>query len=198
MKEINSQLHAHQPSHVVSSRLPKLRLTNLHLNGWDELHGQVIKSAMTRQCMPWVETLARRYFDSGSLYDRARILAVAHLNGIYHIYYNCAGMFLSDDQKDRLNEHFLKMGKYHMIAREEAIKRGRNSWQVKPKAHYAQHLFEQSCAISSRHTQCYSQESQIGKVTKMWRGSCSGPYQKHVQYAMCIKHLLRFAIVFDL
>ena len=166
--------------------------------GWAELGGPVIKAANTRHNMPWIESIARQYFTSGSRYDKAKIDTVAHLNGVYHILFGSSERFLTDAQKVRLDEHLVKMAKYHLIAREEARLLGLYRWQVKPKAHYCQHLGQQSRVISSRHTMCYSEESMMGQMSNIWKGSCKGKYKNDVQRQVLLKYLIRFCIVFEL
>ena len=84
---LNASLKAFQQSHVVNSRLPPLRLENLMTNGWAETSSPVIKAANTRQAIPWVETIARKYFDRGTPEDLAKIRAASHLNGVHHVLY---------------------------------------------------------------------------------------------------------------
>ena len=198
MRTINASLKAYQDTYIVTSRLPPLRINNLSVMGWAELGGPVIKAANTRHSMPWIESIARQYFTSGSRYDKAKIDTVAHLNGVYHILFGSSERFLTDAQKVRLDEHLVKMAKYHLIAREEARLLRLNRWQVKPKAHYAQHLGEQSRLISSRHTMCYSEESMMGQMSNIWKGSCKGKYKNDVQRQVLLKYLIRFCIVFEL
>ena len=196
---LNASLKSFQQRFVVNSRLPPLRLENLMTNGWAETSSPVIKAANTRQAMPWVESIARKYFDRGTPEDLAKINTVSHLNGVYHVLYS-GDMFLTDSQHTQLQDHLVKCGKNHMYARQCAAARVPpvNRWQVKPKSHYAQHLADQSLVISSRYTQCYAEESLIGRMTKLWKSSCSGMYKKHIQKNVCLKYLIRFAIVFDL
>lgn len=50
-----------------------------------------------------------------------KIDAVSHLNGVYHILFGVGDrFFLTDTQKDQLEEHLPKMAKHHLISMGEA------------------------------------------------------------------------------
>ena len=197
MDTINMELKQHFDAHVVSSRMPPLRLDNLKTAGWFELSSPLIKAANTRHFMPFCESLCLKYFNRGTQYDIAATKAVCHLNGFYHVIYTAA-VFLSDAEKALLKHHLEQMGKYHMLCRQYSDDLEIVVWQVKPKAHYCQHFFHQCCLINSRWTQCYSQESMVGKMVKMWRTSIAGQYAPHVQKTVCTKYLIQFCILFNL
>ena len=60
---------------------------------------------------------------------------------------------------------------------------GAHLFQVKPKAHYAQHIPVQSALINSRHTQCYCAESLIGKITTIWKKCVSAAFTRDEAYS---------------
>ena len=90
------------------------------------------------------------------------------------------------------------LGKYHMLCREHARARGLMEWQVKPKAHYVQHIYDESRLISSRWLQCYAEESNIGVIKKVWKSAANGPYHKTIQRVVCIKVLVAMCVRFRL
>ena len=190
MSKINAEMKVYFDTHIVSSRMPPLRLKHLKLDGWGELHGPLVKAANTRHFMPFLQQLANRYLNSGSPYYTAINKLIEHANGVYHALYS-SDMFLNDEQVAFLSNQVLKFGKYHMICRMHASNLGHHLFQVKPKAHYAQHIPFQSILINSRHTQCYCAESLIGKMTTIWKKSVSGPYSNRtVQRQVCVKYLV--------
>ena len=190
MSKINAEMKVYFDTHIVSSRMPPLRLKHLKLDGWGELHGPLVKAANTRHFMPFLQQLANRYLNSGSPYYTAINKLIEHANGVYHALYS-SDMFLNDEQVAFLSNQVLKFGKYHMICRMHASNLGHHLFQVKPKAHYAQHIPFQSILINSRHTQCYCAESLIGKMTTIWKKSVSGPYSNRtVQRQVCVKYFM--------
>ena len=68
------------------------------------------------------------------------------------------------------------------------------AFQIRPKAHYAQHFAEQMAIINPRLTMCYQEESLIGVVTDIYHKSCSGPYESTIQRTVILKYLVAWAI----
>ena len=195
--QINLKLAAWQNSRVISSRMPPLTLNNLVTDGWDELSGKTVKAANTRQMFPFVESLFRECMDVDCPFDKDVVRCITHLNAVYHILYN-SELFLTEQQKVDLDTHLCKMGKYHMACREHSKRLGEYAFQVKPKAHYAQHIGSQSRLINSRYTQCYAEESLMGKVSAVWHKSCNGKYHGCIQRVVLVKYLLWLSIHLDL
>ena len=54
---INAALKRHHDTHIVASRMPPSRLSNIWLNSWADLAGPVKKAANTRHFMPFCENV---------------------------------------------------------------------------------------------------------------------------------------------
>ena len=197
LSKLNDEMQAYQDGHIVSPRMPRLKMSNLVTNKWSELSGPLVKAANARHLSPFIEIVARKHLD-GTKPEHNRIIRLAsHLNAIYHVLYN-ACLFLTIAEENFLRTNLFQLGKYHMLCRADAEAAGSLSFQVRPKAHYVQHLWLQSLLVNSRYTQNYCFESVVGKVTQIWEKSCAGQYQKTVQRVVCVKYLVYLAIIMDL
>ena len=98
-------------------------------------------------------------------------------------------MFLSDASKLELSETMQELGDCLQTLRNLCEVRGWLMWQILPKSHYAMHLPWQSCLINSRYTQCYTSESLIGRITRIWHSAAIGRYHEVVQFTVCMKYL---------
>ena len=87
-----------------------------------------------------------------------------------------------------------ELGLQHMVCRKFAQDRGEFAFQIRPKAHYAQHFVEQMTLINPRHTMCYQEESLIGVVTDIYHKSCCGPYESTIQRTVVLKYLVAWTI----
>ena len=56
-----------------------------------------------------------------------------------------------------------------------------DAWHITPKIHVALHLPSQGRLINPRFTQCYGEESLVGRVTRIWRATANGPYSRTIQ-----------------
>ena len=177
--------------------MPTIRSQDLVSDGWWVLSGSLVKAANTRQLAPFIETLARQYFNRGDAYDEAIIGFSTSVNSIYKLLYE-AEVFLTEGEHERLRQYVLDMGRSHMRCRQQASKLGELAFQVRPKAHYSQHLPSQCKLINSRYTQCYQDESMIGVVAKIYKRSCAGPYKSTIQRSVCMKYLVAWAIATEL
>ena len=196
LEKINAEKQAYYDGRVVSSRMPNLKLSNLTVDGWSELCGPVVKAANTRHFSPFLEHLFGKYMD-GSPYHKAVFKLVCSLNAVYGMFYN-AGRFLTLREQQEAEFRLLKLGKYMMACRGFAEDVGDFMFQVKPKSHYAQHMAQQCQLLNPVFTQCYAEESLIGKITAIWHKSCSGQYLGNVQMAAICKYLLLLCILLDL
>ena len=194
---INAEFSQYYNDHLVSTRLPKLLLSNLVSHGWSELSGPLIKAAGVRNACPFVEVLARRYFDDGSDYSKAIVKCISYLNGVYDVLYS-ANVFLTDVELEALRTRLLSVGRYHMLCRHFAKERHELHFAVRPKAHFAQHLYMQCVLINSRFVQCYAEESLVGRVTKIARSSSNGKYLGKAQHTVLIKYLVFLAVLLEM
>ena len=194
LDNINKQMVEYFDGHLVSSRLPKLFLSNLVQKGWSGLHGPLLKAANTRHVVPFAELLAAKYFDTpGDAYHKAIRKMVGSLNGIYDILYS-GGIFLTDLEKSDLAERAQRLGFYQMLCRQFARQRHGMHFAYKPKSHFAQHMPCQSRLINPRYTQCYIEESLVGKCTKLFRACAHGKYHAKAQTKACLRYLVFLAI----
>ena len=194
---INAQLSEYHNDHLVSARLPKFLLSNLVSNGWSELSGPLIKAARVRNACPFVEVLARRYFDDGSDYSKAIVRCISYLNGVYDVLYG-SEVFLTDVELEALRTRLLAVGRYHMLCRHFAKQRHELHVAVRPKAHYAQHLYLQCALINSRFVQRYAEESLVGRITKIGRPASNGKYLGKAQHTVLIKYLVFLAVLLEM
>ena len=91
-----------------------------------------------------------------------------------------------------------RLGKYLMLSRQFAKDAGEHNFAIKPKAHYGQHVSECAGLINPRAVMSYIGESKLGKIVKIWKMSCSGPYARAVQKTVHLKHLVALAISWEL
>ena len=171
LDNINTQMHEFQSHQKPSSRMPKLRPSDLMVNDWFELGGVLITAVNTRNCSPFVVHLAGKYFDRvGSGYDEAVVKLAKALDDLYNVIWS-AGLFLNADEMATARGALQELGLQHMVCRKFAQDRGEFAFQIRPKAHYAQHFVEQMALINPRHTMCYQEESLIGVVTDIYHKS---------------------------
>ena len=90
-------------------------------------------------------------------------------------------MFLSDEKKEELEKHILRMGRHHQHLRYLSELANESSYQIIPKAHYAQNFIDQSKLMNPIATQNYTEESLIGVITRLWQAAARGPYHKVIQ-----------------
>ena len=183
MQSINVFIDAYYAVRPVSCRIPEIRLENLTLGSsssallqdWAVLHGPVVKAANTRHLSPVLDELAIKYFDSDSEEDIAVRSVCCELCHFYHILYN-SPMFLSDATKAELKTCLLTLGRNMQKLNAFSVGRGELSWWISPKVHYMQHFEQQADLINPRYTQCYAEESLMGRIAKIWRATAVGQY----------------------
>ena len=71
-------------------------------------------------------------------------------------------------------------------------------WHIVPKTHYMQHFPAEARLIKPRLVQWYIEESYIGKVSKVWASSKSGPHKDTVQRVVLVKYLVWLVVEMDL
>ena len=164
---------------------------------WAQMQGKRIKAAATRHIAPFVAHIAREYFDSGDPKHRSIMKVAESLCGIYDVLYT-SDMFLTDIQIGHLKQRTLQLGRHFMQCREHSREEGKLYFQIRPKVHYCMHFPHQACLINPRFVQCYGEESLVGRVTKIWRGSAAGPYWKRVNKTVLVKYLTVIAVMYEL
>lgn len=194
LAEINRQMKEYQDTHVIASKMPPLREKDLITDKWDEMSGPLIKAANMRSLAPFLELLAITYFcEPGNAFHESIVGFITALNQFYYVIY-AGDVFLTAREKRLLRISTLEMGMMHMKCRQHAEAAGEMSFQVKPKAHYTQHIPYQSQLFNPRFVQCYQEESMVGLIKMIYMKSKSGPYAKRIQRVVLIKYILYFAL----
>ena len=139
LQAINTWLANWYSAHPGSNRLCNIRLTNLQLEGWYELHGPTIKAANTRGAVPAFRDLCREYCTSGSPEDVATLDLIGSLDDFYKVLYT-SGIFMTPGATRRLRLLCHTFGQTMMVLRSLAARRNRLWWNIKPKAHKMQHF----------------------------------------------------------
>ena len=190
LQEFNQRSHS-------SVTIPPLRLDNLTLDGWAELHGPLYKSAICRHMSSFSLQLVERFHSGSDDYSEGVLLANRSLCNIYEILYS-AGVFLSHAQLADLTDAVLNLGSAFQVLRKISEERGDLYWHIKPKVHIGQHLPHQCSLVNARVVQNYGEESLIGRATAIWESSCNGPYHKAIQRQTLLRYLLVLVILLDL
>ena len=71
-------------------------------------------------------------------------------------------------------------------------------WHITPKIHAMMHLPTEARLIGPRIVQCYSEESIVGRATKIWANCKHGPYAYSMHEVNLIKYLVVLSIELDL
>ena len=200
LDRFNRELKVFNQGHTFSSKMPPLRYENIvstTLNDWVVLHGPLVKAANTRHLCPYVMLKATEHFQTGSQWHVVLVGLISTLCEMYDCMYS-AGTFLSDAQHEGFSDAVLRFG--HFLGHARALAHSRNLllFQLTPKMHYVQHMPDEAKIINPVKTQCYLSESNIGKVTQVWRGSVNGPWHRVVQHTVALKVLVGWAIDLDL
>ena len=105
-----------------------------------------------------------------------------------------SGMYLRPEELKRLEFHILRFGRHYQYLRSLSEADGVQSFPVTIKVHMMQHLPRENILINSRFTQCYVEEGNIGRVSKIWRSVINGPWRKHAQRNVLLKWLVGFEL----
>jgi len=177
-------------------RLPRIKMGNLRLDGWYELHGPAIKAANSRHAAPLFAYLARRFCVTQSESDTAVRALTALFEEFYAIIYS-EPIFMSQQAIDRISEVCIELGHHFMILREHCRRLNILAWNLKPKVHKLQHIPMMCEIMNPRFAQCYSEESLIGTTTKVWKQSMAGRYERVVQRNVLAKRLLGLLLRYE-
>ena len=156
------------------------------------LSGPVIKAASSRCFIPYIADLAVR-MDSGSLEHRHRRKVAEWLARLGTLFYSFP-MFLDEDQHLQIEVAILKFSLHYSWLAQQASRQGMMHWNIVPKHHYVQHIGEQSSLINCRFTQCYKEESFVGRVTAIYAASANGRHEQTIQRTCLRKYLLGLQI----
>ena len=197
---VNEDIKGFYSTQHVPHRMPPIKMSNLLLRGFPELHGPAIKAANTKALVPFVLDLQRRAVaQDPSMLNRQAYKVVQSLARAYEIMYN-AEFFLTAAEAQDLDEQLSRMGRSYQWLSVETMGQWLTRWKQPPKIHYAiGHLAQQARLINPRYVQCYSAEGLVGKVAKVWEKSMSGPHAAISQHMVLKKYLcgmhLDFSVV---
>ena len=178
-------------------RINKLHYDHFTSAGWGVLHGPEVKAANSRHLSGWLVELAAEFFDSTApsptAVEHACICKLTKsLDDTYKIMYS-SGMFFTADEHSRFTIAVQRSGKYLNALRYIAKGKQELYWNITPKCHYFLRLPRQGLVMNPRFTQCYHEESLIGKVAIMWGAATNGPYRAVVQRNVMIRCLVLLA-----
>ena len=193
---VNANLFAYYARHPGCNRMPAIALSNCTLEGWGFLHGPTVKAANSRGLVPWLGELSLELFAADTNYHISVRKICASLKNMYDVLY-CGRRFLSDPEKQELACSVERVGRHLGLLRELSRIGGHFQWQVKPKSHLLMHVPQQSRLINSRFTQCYAEESLVGRMTMIWKACVNGRYANTVERHVMLKYLLSLTIMFE-
>ena len=200
LARINAFIEGRYDNHPGLSKLPKLTLACLWNDGWSDLSGPSIKSAMTRQAAPLMAELATAFCILDNLHDNLVKRLTSKLDEFYCLLY-ASDTFLSPEQLARLGVVVQELLGALQHLRHLADTTGAYRWVIRPKAHKFAHLPFVAGSINPLKISCYSDESHIGTLTKVWSKSISGRYSREAQRNVLSKRwlavLLRFHLNMD-
>ena len=194
---INARRIAHYARRPGVARLPKVLLGNVYNDGWADLHGPAFKAAITRQAAPFFNELLSHYCSSDEPLDECLRLNMASLDDMYNLLYSMS-LFPSDADLIALRTAVQSYGTSYQRLRELARRRRIQAFPVRPKVHKSQHISFLAECINPTAIQCYSEESQMGIVSKTWKGSVRGCYRDVVQRNVLVKRLTALLLRFEL
>ena len=186
LRRVNLFLKEFYDENTGSCRLPWIKLSNVHLEAWSELHGPAIKAANSRQAAPAMAALARELLEPGDEEGGMVIEITSKLEEMYYCLAE-AGMFFDAAALDHFTNVVLDFGLLQMRLRAFSAAHGKFRWQVKPKSHKCAHLPEFAGCINPRMVSCYADESHIGTCCLAWKRSLSGRWAGHVQRSVLLK-----------
>ena len=179
LEKVNEMLKVFQEG-AAFHRMPPLRKSNMRSDGWAVLNGPIVKAANTRDLLPFLNSLAQRFFAGHGSYASSTRKVFLALIEMQKIFYS-SGQFLEDEAKVQLRDAFLKLGRHWQNLRHLSSLEFENSWQISPKVHIAQHFPEQAELINPVFVQNHQEESLMGVVTKVWGACARGPYNNAIQ-----------------
>ena len=179
------------------AKLPHVIESNLKLNHWSEMHGPAIKAANSRNAAPLFSALAREHFDELTEEGRHILIVTSKLEEWYAAL-KSAGLCFTDHELHELQQITDDLTFAWQSLRAIAQKKSRLHWQIKGKAHKLCHMPFWAGILNPRIVSCYSDESHIGTVCSVWKGSMGGTYAQHVQRNVLLKRFLGVVVRYEL
>ena len=193
---LNGHMACFYDAHLGSHRLAPIKLSNIMLDGWAELHGPTVKAANTRAVALVFAYLAERFLVGlDQLYVSLRLLT-SLLQEFYEIWY-AEPLFMSENAIARIRHVCVDFGMHFQLLREYCREKHIFAFNVKPKVHNMQHIPMICEVINPRFIQCYGEESLIGTTTNFWKRSMNGRYNHLVQKSVLAKRYLGLLVTFE-
>ena len=188
-------MHEFQTREHTEHRMPAFRKDDLeNAQGMWRLSSRLIKAANTRCLVPFLKHLAEQHMSPTGGHAKSVRKVFNSLDAAERLFYS-AGTFLSEDQKDDLVELMNCLGRNWTYLRHLGHLAGRPDWHITPKVHMTVHAVpEQAKLINPRALQNYSEESLMGKVSKSWAATATGPYQSSIQQTVLSRWLVGLVI----
>ena len=193
----NAELKTWYEARPGSNRLPTIKISDITKDGWATLHGPAIKSAMTKEAVPFFADFANRFFSKErSVHEGLMIDLMRELNDFDSVLEG-QGTFVAPAAVRRLRQICERFGSIFMQLREQARTEERLAWQVTLKVHKMQHLPIVAKLINPREISCYADESAIGSTTRVWKRSLAGRHHRVNQHNVLAKRVLGVLLRFE-
>lgn len=154
--------------HPGTHRLPPIRLSNVLLDGWAELHGPTVKAANTRAAAPVFAHLAMRFFTEDTPLHVSLRAVTAKLKEFYDIVYS-QEIFMTDAAICDVKCVCVDFGTHFQLLRDHCRVNNILAFKLTPKVHKMQHIPMLCEILNPRCVQCYGEESLIGTTVKVWK-----------------------------
>ena len=195
---INDDIRGFYTDRHVQNRMPPLKIANLYMNGFPELHGPAVKAANTRALVQYAMCLQDRSTAADPSSENRHCLKVAQsLSDAYELMY-AANYFLTVDEQKKLDKLLHRMGVNWQLLAVLTCRGGAQKWKQPIKLHYAVgHLAQQATLINPRFVQCYGSEGLVGQFSNIWKTSQDGPFEATIQKKILGKYRTGMTIDFS-
>ena len=137
------------------SRIGVLKIDNIPVkDSWPVLHGPAVKSAATRNMLPWCLGLALKFCKSGSRHDSSVVKVMQSLSNVTDVLYN-AGFFLRPKEQQVVADNVSRLARHWQWLAKDSEQRGELSWHVTYKLHGYMHVPFYSSLMNMRYVQNY-------------------------------------------
>ena len=177
LAHFNKELKQWYDQRPGSIRLPEIELTNIMKDGWANLSGQAIKSAMTKGAVPFFADYADCHLQGKSVYEGCMRDVVKGLHKFNEILAG-QGMFMSPSSLRRLRDCCATFGSDFMRCRALAEEQSLPAWHITTKVHKMQHLPAIAKIVNPKRISCYVDEAAIGSTTTVWKKAWAADISK--------------------
>lgn len=171
------------------NRLPRIKLAACTADGWANLSGPSIKSAMTKHASDFFKLFCLRHFREADDSEKCVTEIACDLDSFYAVLQG-EDWFLRPRALRELQAICDRFAENYMRAREYCRQHTILAWEVTPKVHKLGHVVMYSRLLIPRKLAAYSEESAIGSTCKVWSRCLAGRYTAVVQRNVLAKRLL--------